>query len=118
MSLTVIASSSLSPGLRGAMTKWYIEVMPGIFVGTVNPRVRDEIWNEVERWVTNLSTEAGYAALIQVAPTEQGFTIRTAGTNRYLPADFDGITLVSRRHNPASLNSGTGATSDPNDWGF
>ena len=117
MTLSVIASSSLSPGLRGAMTKWYLEVLPGIFVADVTARVRDELWEQVNDWVIT-GGAPGYAALVYAAPTEQGYTIRTAGANRYEPVDFDGLTLIARRRQQASHNSGPGTTMDSDDWGF
>jgi CRISPR-associated protein Cas2 len=36
----------------------------------------------------------GAALLIHPAPTEQGYAIRTAGTRRRAPVDFDGLTLI------------------------
>lgn len=117
MTLSVIASSSLSPGLRGVLTKWYLEVLPGIFVATVNARVRDEIWNEIQEWV-DTDGAPGFAALIHAAPNEQGYAIRTAGENRYEPIDLDGLVLVARRHDSNRRTSGKGTKDDPDDWGF
>ncbi|MFH9691020.1 type I-E CRISPR-associated endoribonuclease Cas2 [Streptomyces sp. NPDC017413] len=36
----------------------------------------------------------GAAVLVHPASTEQGYAIRTAGTRRRVPADFDGLTLI------------------------
>ncbi|CAM5243609.1 type I-E CRISPR-associated endoribonuclease Cas2e [Streptomyces hirsutus] len=63
--------------------------MPGIFVGSVSARVRDELWNAVTEVVGN-----GAAVLVHPAATEQGYAIRTAGTRRRVPVDFDGLTLI------------------------
>lgn len=98
MALSMIASSSLSPGLRGVLTQWYIEVLPGIFIADVSARVRDEIWREVEEWIWQSFNRPAYAALVVQAPTEQGFQIATAGDDRYSIANYDGISLVSRQH--------------------
>lgn len=98
MSLSVIASSSLSPGLRGVLTRWYLEVLPGIFVADVPARIRDEVWNEVADWIWQVPDRPAYAALIVHAPTEQGFRIATAGEDGYTVTDFDGFALISRQH--------------------
>ncbi|WP_374028467.1 type I-E CRISPR-associated endoribonuclease Cas2 [Streptomyces sp. NEAU-sy36] len=42
----------------------------------------------------------GAAVLVHPAPTEQGYSIRTAGTRRRLPEDFDGLTLTRMRAAP------------------
>lgn len=87
--MAVIATTAVPDHLRGALSRWTIEVVPGIFVGTLSARVRDELWKSVSQVVGD-----GQAVLIHPAPNEQGYTIHTAGTRRRLPMDFDGLTLI------------------------
>jgi CRISPR-associated protein Cas2 len=87
--MLVLATTAVPDHLRGALSRWTIEVVPGIFVGTVSARVRDELWTATSQVVGD-----GAAVLIHPAPTEQGYTIRTAGTRRRVPIDFDGLTLM------------------------
>jgi CRISPR-associated protein Cas2 len=87
--MIVIATTAVTDHLRGALSRWTSEVVPGIFVGSVSARVRDELWHAVTAVVGN-----GAALLIHPAPTEQGYAIRTAGTRRRAPVDFDGLTLI------------------------
>ncbi|MFC8367072.1 type I-E CRISPR-associated endoribonuclease Cas2e [Streptomyces sp. NPDC057239] len=88
-SMVVIATTAVPDHLRGALSRWTSEVVPGIFVGSVSARVRDELWRNVTEVVGN-----GAAVLIHPATTEQGYAIRTAGTRRRVPVDFDGLTLI------------------------
>ncbi|MFD8690756.1 type I-E CRISPR-associated endoribonuclease Cas2e [Streptomyces sp. NPDC059651] len=88
-SMLVIATTAVPDHLRGALSRWTSEVVPGIFVGSVSARVRDQLWHAVTETVGN-----GAAVLVHPAPTEQGYAIRTAGTRRRVPADFDGLTLI------------------------
>ncbi|MEU2296561.1 type I-E CRISPR-associated endoribonuclease Cas2e [Streptomyces antibioticus] len=88
-SMLVIATTAVPDHLRGALSRWTSEVVPGIFVGSVSARVRDQLWQAVTETVGN-----GAAVLIHPAPTEQGYALRTAGTRRRVPADFDGLTLI------------------------
>ncbi|MEU5162261.1 type I-E CRISPR-associated endoribonuclease Cas2e [Streptomyces sp. NPDC020875] len=88
-SMLVLATTAVPDHLRGALSRWTTEVVPGIFVGTVSARVRDELWDAVTGTVGD-----GAAVLVHPAPTEQGYTIRTAGTRRRVPMDFDGLTLM------------------------
>jgi CRISPR-associated protein Cas2 len=76
-SLAVLATSSVPVGVRGALTQWYLEVLPGIFVGTPTARVRDLLWKSLCDGLA--LDENAYAALIQESNTEQRFTIRTTG---------------------------------------
>jgi CRISPR-associated protein Cas2 len=88
-SMIVLATTAVPDSLRGALSRWTIEVVPGIFVGTVSARVRDELWATATHVVGD-----GAAVLIHPANNEQGFALRTAGTRRRQPEDFDGLTLI------------------------
>ena len=87
--MVVLATTAVPDSLRGALSRWTIEVVPGIFVGTVSARVRDELWDAASQVVGD-----GAAVLIHPAPNEQGFDLRTAGSRRRHPIDFDGLTLI------------------------
>ncbi|KAA6212427.1 type I-E CRISPR-associated endoribonuclease Cas2 [Streptomyces albofaciens JCM 4342] len=88
-SLLVIATTAVPDHLRGALSRWTSEVVPGIFVGAVSARVRDQLWQAVTETVGD-----GAALLVHPADTEQGYALRTAGTRRRAPIDFDGLTLI------------------------
>lgn len=88
-SMIVLATTAVPDHLRGALSRWTIEVVPGIFVGTVSARIRDELWRATSDVVGD-----GAAVLVHPAPTEQGYALRTAGTRRRTPIDFDGLTLI------------------------
>ncbi|MFJ2769183.1 type I-E CRISPR-associated endoribonuclease Cas2e [Streptomyces sp. NPDC087300] len=87
--MLVIATTAVPDHLRGALSRWTTEVVPGIFVGTVSARVRDQLWEAVTDTVAD-----GAAVLVHPAATEQGYAIRTAGTRRRVPTDYDGLTLM------------------------
>ncbi|MFE8911076.1 type I-E CRISPR-associated endoribonuclease Cas2e [Streptomyces globisporus] len=88
-SMLVIATTAVPDHLRGALSRWTSEVVPGIFVGSVSARVRDRLWQAVTETVGD-----GSAVLVHPAPTEQGYAVRTAGSRRRVPTDFDGLTLI------------------------
>ncbi len=89
--MVVVVLVGTPPGLRGHLTRWMVEVQAGVFVGTPSRRVRDGFWATlVER------TGDGQAVMIEPASNEQGWTVRTAGRERWTPVDFDGLTLVAR----------------------
>lgn len=95
--MIVLATTAVPDHLRGALSRWTIEVVPGIFVGTVSARVRDELWD-----ATSATVGDGAAVLVHPADNEQGFALRTAGTRRREPIDFDGLTLIRMRAAEAS----------------
>lgn len=89
-SMVVLAITAVPDHLRGALSRWLIEVTPGMFVGTISAKVRDELWN-----ATSAVVGDGAAVLIHPDDTEQGFSLRTAGERRRRPVDFDGLTLIA-----------------------
>ncbi|MFF0415565.1 type I-E CRISPR-associated endoribonuclease Cas2e [Kitasatospora sp. NPDC004745] len=90
--MTVLSATAVPDHLRGALTRWLIEVTPQLYVGTVSAKVREELWQAVSACVGD-----GVAVLIHTAANEQGFELRTAGEQRRQPVDFDGLTLVAMR---------------------
>ncbi|MDH2392232.1 type I-E CRISPR-associated endoribonuclease Cas2e [Streptomyces sp. HNM0663] len=88
---TVVVLIAAPPGLRGHLTRWFAEVAPGVYVGNPNPRVRDRLWAILTERIHD-----GQAAMIEPATTEQGWSTRTAGRDRWTPLDFDGLTLIAR----------------------
>lgn len=91
--MTVIVLIAAPPGLRGHLTRWMVETAPGVFVGTPGLRVRDRLWGLISNRIRD-----GQAVMAESADNEQGWTVRTAGRERWSPIDFDGIMLMSRPH--------------------
>lgn len=88
--MTLISLTAVPDHLRGALTRWLLEVTPELYIGTVSARVREELWSSITATV-----EDGTAVLAYPSDNEQGFTLRTAGEHRRSPIDFDGLTLIS-----------------------
>lgn len=90
--MIVLVLTAVPAGLRGDLTRWLLEIAPGVFTGRVSRRVREKLWARVERGVKD-----GCAVLVVAArDREQGYEILTAGRDRWVPADFEGITLMRR----------------------
>jgi CRISPR-associated protein Cas2 len=100
--MLVIATTAVPDHLRGALSRWTSEVVPGIFVGSVSARVRDQLWQAVTETVGD-----GAAVLIHPAATEQGYALRTTGTRHRVPEDFDGLTLIRMRAAQQAKNEQT-----------
>ncbi len=89
--MTVLVLIGVAPGLRGHATRWLCEIAAGVFVGTPSARVRHRLWALIEERVSD-----GQAVMIEPAGNEQGWAVRTAGRDRYVPVDLDGLMLMSR----------------------
>ncbi|MFI9163247.1 type I-E CRISPR-associated endoribonuclease Cas2e [Kitasatospora aureofaciens] len=89
--MTVVVLIAAPEGLRGHLTRWMVEVNAGVFVGTPSRRIRDRLWDLLATRIGD-----GQAVLVEPAANEQGWTVRTAGKDRWKPVDFDGLILSAR----------------------
>lgn len=94
--LSVLATSRVPPGVRGALNQWMLEVLPGVFVGRPSERVRSELWKAL---TGSLGEEpSAYAAWITQTNSDQGFAIQRFGDHRYEVTEHLGIQLITVRH--------------------
>ena len=76
--------------LRGILSRWCLEVRAGLFVGRLDTRMRDLLWEKI----TDLATLNTKAVMIWRDPSEQGYAFRTLGSDRREPVLVDGVWLV------------------------
>ncbi|MGQ0841636.1 type I-E CRISPR-associated endoribonuclease Cas2e [Actinokineospora sp.] len=88
--MTVIVVAACPIGLRGHLTRWLLEISPGVFVGKVSARVRILMWERVIEMVKN-----GRAIMVYGADNEQGLAFEVHA-HEWLPIDFEGINLMLR----------------------
>lgn len=88
--MLVIVLENAPPRLRGRLAVWLLEVRAGVYVGNYSKRVREHIWMQVKAGI-----EDGNAVLVWRSSAEAGFEFQTLGSNRRMPAEFDGVQLVS-----------------------
>lgn len=88
--MTVIVLTNCPAGLRGFLTRWLLEISPGVFIGAPSARIRDILWDEVLQYA-----DQGRALLAHTTNTEQGYTFRTHD-HKWEPIDHEGITLIHR----------------------
>lgn len=92
--MTILILENVSPGFRGEVTQWLLEVKAGVFVGNISATVRERLWNKVKK-----NVNAGAGLLIYSAQTEQGFMMEMCNTPQRKVVDFDGLYLVARNIN-------------------
>jgi CRISPR-associated protein Cas2 len=88
--MLVIVLENAPPRLRGRLAIWLLEVRAGVYVGNYSRRIREHIWEQVQEGI-----EDGNAVMLWRTNNEAGFEFETLGPNRRMPADFDGVRLVS-----------------------
>ncbi len=88
--MVVLMLTACPAGLRGHLTRWLMEIGPGVFVGKVSARVRDLMWARVIELAKD-----GRAIMVHPARNEQGLVYRVH-RHDWVPTDVDGLTLMLR----------------------
>ena len=88
--MIVIILSNCPQKLKGDITRWLFEVETGVYVGNLNARVRDALWDRICDNIGN-----GRASMVYSTNNEQRFDFKIKGS-QWEPVDFDGIKLVRR----------------------
>ncbi len=88
MAMTVITMSNAPVSLRGDLTKWMQEIATGVYIGNLNSRVREELWERVTQ-----SVGKGQVTLSYATRNELGYQFMTHRTKQ-INVSFDGIPLV------------------------
>lgn len=104
--MVVLMLSACPAGLRGHLTRWLMEIGPGVFVGRVSVRVRDLLWDRVLELAKD-----GRAVMVYPARNEQGLDFRVHRST-WKPVDVDGLTLMLRPDSERSPGHETSAVAD------
>ena len=87
--MIVISIENAPIPIRGELSKWLIELKPGVFVGNVSADVRDRLWEKLENCKENID-----AIMVFSTNNEQGFSMKMQGDPHRSVVDFDGVSLV------------------------
>lgn len=88
--MMILTMTDCPIGLRGDLTKWLLEISPGVFVGQVSARVRDQLWKRIEETIKD-----GRVTMVFNTNNEQRLDFRVHNST-WEPIDFDGIKLMLR----------------------
>jgi len=88
--MTVLVMETASAPLRGMLSRWFLELRPGVFVGNVSAAVRAEL----QKFILEREDRRS-AVMIFSAQSEQGFSVWMAGYPKRRPTDYDGLILMT-----------------------
>jgi CRISPR-associated protein Cas2 len=79
--------------LRGSLSLWLLEIRAGVYVVDYSVRVRDMLWNILEREFNK--GVIGSVLMLWSTNVDFGFDFKVLGENRRTPIDVDGVKLIS-----------------------
>lgn len=88
--MTVVILTACPSGLRGDMTRWLLEIAPGVFIGHVSARVRERLWARIMALFRE-----GRAIMVYSAQNEQHLEFKVHQPD-WAPVDNDGLQLIRR----------------------
>ncbi len=88
----MIVISLVNPprSLHGDLSKWLLEINTNVYVGNVNARVREALWDRI-----TASIKTGQATMVYTTNNEQGMDFKVWGTT-WKPTEFDGLILMQK----------------------
>lgn len=87
--MMVIILKKAPARLRGELTRWLLEPVPGVFVGHVNAMVRDLLWKKCCE-----KNHTGGVLQLWTTNNEQRYTMRMFGKTERSIVDLDGLKLI------------------------
>ena len=94
--MIVIALSRVPASLRGDLTKWCQEIQTGIYVGRFSARIRDLLWERIQK-----NIGSGEATIVYTTNNELGYAFRSTRADREV-VNYDGIPLLMHLEKPPS----------------
>lgn len=89
--MVIMILERVPANVRGELSRWMLEPKTGVFVGKLNARVREKLW----QYVCSRLSDGG-AWLFYSAPNEQGFVLDKWGRTDREPVDYEGIILIRK----------------------
>jgi len=95
--MTLLVIRDYKPSVAGYLSRWGLQVCPGVFVGDWNARIRDELVK-----LLNYLYDQEYfggATLVTAHPEGgflEGFSSMTIGVSRYQHTDSEGLLSTGR----------------------
>ncbi len=83
-----------SESLRGELTRWLLEVKPGVLVGNLSKTVRERLWNKIKECKLR-----GSLLIYSNKLVGQGYIIEMFGEPTRRVVDLDGVQLIERAIN-------------------
>lgn len=97
--MLVIVLENAPPRLRGHLTRLFLEIRAGVYIGDYSVRVRERIWKTIQEEIAG-----GNAIIAWSCPNDAGYDFDTCGMNRRIPVELDGLKLCSFFPNEQTIN--------------
>lgn len=97
--MVVLVLTAVPVGLRGFVTRWLLEIAPGVYVGRVTLRVREALWIRVVELCKD-----GRAIMVFSADNEQRMDFRVH-RHDWEVVDVDGLSLMRRPRDSSTVSN-------------
>ncbi|HHY87753.1 MAG TPA: type I-E CRISPR-associated endoribonuclease Cas2 [Chloroflexi bacterium] len=87
--MVIMILEKVPPSVRGELSRWLIQVRTGVYIGHVNARVRDKLWEKCVE-----ARRAGSVFQAWSTNNEQHFSMRLEGDNDRQVVDMEGLQFV------------------------
>ena len=93
-------TENVPTSLRGELTKWMLQLKPGVFIGTLSTLVGEKLWIKIQA-----KLDDGGAIWVKATNNEQKFEMQSCGDYNWSLRDFDGLQLISHPYKKKNTRS-------------
>lgn len=86
----IFITENVPTSLRGELTKWMLQLKPGVFLGTLSTLVGEKLWHKIQNRIGE-----GRAVWVKATNNEQRFELTTCGNLKWKVSNFDGLQLIT-----------------------
>lgn len=83
-------TEKISSRIRGELTKWMLQLKPGVFIGTLSTLVGEKLWLKIQK-----KQGRGGAIWVKTMNNEQKYILQITGNTTQKVTDFDGLQLIT-----------------------
>lgn len=101
--MVVFSLTNAPQRVRGMLSRYCLEVRPGLFIGRLDGRMRHKLW----AIIADAATARTSAVMCWGTPTAQGYSFRSLGPGARQPVRYDGLWLVAEEQTTTDSREGS-----------
>lgn len=105
--MTVMVLTACPTGVKGDLSRWLLEIAPGVFVGRISARLRERLWARVISML-----KEGRAIMVYSSRNEQHFSFEVFQPD-WQVVDCEGVRLIRR---PSGTDDATLSGGQKSGW--
>lgn len=93
MPMMIIKTTNVPDRIRGRLSRYLLEIDPGLYIGNFNNRTRSRIWSAIISDDALFASEDAVIVMAWATQDDNGFSFISFGERRRHPFNLEGLIL-------------------------